>query len=183
MDRVNIARTISVPWAEFTRGNEQRSIDFEYNVYLCDTKLTIHGITDERERRRPKWNIIKIHGVGDGGNGMEECLSVQRWWPRNGKRMRVVQTFSSTVTYGPFTRDYIHLCDLTFSGVSNQSQDLYAPRFEFSAPRENSRSRQRLPSVFVVSRQLLQRGDLRGKLFHPVQRESGYACVCAERRT
>lgn len=51
------------------------------------------------------------------------------------------------------------------------------------APREKIHGRVRLPSVFVVSRQLLQQGDLRGKLFHPVQRERerGYACVCAER--
>lgn len=84
------------------------------------------------------------------------CLSaVERWWPRNGKRMRVVETFSSTVTYGPFTRDYIHPCDLTFSGKA--SRTLYAS-IQFSTPREKIHDRVRLR---LFSRQLLQQeGDL-----------------------
>lgn len=66
--------------------------------------------------------------------------ALERWWPRDGKRMRVVETFSSTVTYGPFTRDYIHPRDLTFS-LAKLAGPLYVS-IQFSTPSgENSRSR------------------------------------------
>lgn len=71
--------------------------------------------------------------------------------------MRVVQTFSSTVTYGPFTHDYIHFCDLTFSGKPRT----FMLRSSL-APRENSRPRNPL---LPVSSQLLPREAILKEVF------------------